>query len=44
MTFLERLFGITLDGGNGAFELLLFLMPLTGILLLRVWQIRRRRI
>jgi hypothetical protein len=43
MTFLERLFGITLDGGNGSFELLLFLIPLTGILLLRVSQFRRRQ-
>jgi hypothetical protein len=43
MTFLEMLFGINLDGGNGLFELLLFLVPLTGILLLRVRQLRRRR-
>jgi hypothetical protein len=42
MTFLELL-GINLDGGNGFFELLLLLIPLTGILLLRVRQLRRRR-
>jgi hypothetical protein len=44
MTFLERLFGIALDGGNGSFELLLFVIPLTGILLLRLWQLWWRRI
>jgi len=44
MTFLERLFGISLDGGTGSFELLLFLIPLTAILLLGVWQPRWRRI
>jgi hypothetical protein len=43
MTFLEQLFRINLDGGNGLFELLLLLVPLTGILLLRVRQLRRRR-
>jgi hypothetical protein len=43
MTFLESLFGINLDGGNGFFELLLLLVPLTGIMLLRVRQLRGRR-
>jgi hypothetical protein len=43
MNFFERLFGLTLDGGNGFFELLLFLIPLAGILLLRSWQSGRRR-
>lgn len=43
MTFLEQLFRINLDGGNGLFELLLFLVPLTGVVMLRVKQLRRRR-
>jgi len=43
MDFLERLFGFSPDGGNGSFELLLFLIPLVGILLLMVWRNRRRR-
>ena len=42
MNFLERLLGLTLDGGNGTLELLLFLIPLAGILLLRA-RIRGRR-
>jgi hypothetical protein len=41
--FFEKLFGIAPDGGNGTFELLLFLIPLAGILLLRVWRNRRHR-
>jgi hypothetical protein len=41
MNFVEQLFGIAPDGGNGSFELLLFLIPLAGILLLRVWSKRR---
>ena len=43
MDFVEQLFGIAPDGGNGSFELLLFLIPLAGILLLRVWSRRRRK-
>ncbi len=40
MDFIERLFGIAPDGGNGLFELLLLLIPLAGILLLRAWRNR----
>ncbi len=43
MDFLERLFGISPDGGNGSFELLLFLIPLAGILLLKMWRNHRHR-
>jgi hypothetical protein len=43
MDFLERLFGFAPDGGNGAFELVLFLIPLVGILLLMAWRNRRHR-
>ena len=40
MDFIERIFGISPDGGSGAFELLLFLIPVAGLLIL--WQRRRR--
>ena len=40
MDFIERIFGISPDGGSGAFEVLLFLIPVVGILIL--WQRRRR--
>jgi hypothetical protein len=43
MDFLERLFGFAPDGGNGSFELLLFLIPLVGILLLKAWRNRKHR-
>ena len=43
MDFFERLFGISPDGGNGSFELLLFLIPLGVMLLLKVWRSRRHR-
>jgi hypothetical protein len=35
MDFLETLFGIAPDGGDGSFELLLFVVPIAGVLLLR---------
>ena len=38
MYFIERIFGISPDGGSGAFEALLFLVPVVIIALL----IRRR--
>jgi hypothetical protein len=38
MYLLEWLFGIAPDSWNGSFELLLFLIPLAGILLLRAWR------
>jgi len=41
MDFFEGLFGIAPDGWNGSFELLLFLIPLAGILLLRAWRKRK---
>ncbi|HEY3177736.1 MAG TPA: hypothetical protein VGL25_02515 [Casimicrobiaceae bacterium] len=41
MDFIERIFGIAPDGGSGAFELLLFLIPVAGILVLL--ERRRRR-
>lgn len=34
MDFIERIFGFSPDGGSGAFELLLFLIPIAGLYLL----------
>jgi hypothetical protein len=39
MSFIESLFGISPDGGSGAFELLLMLAPVA----LAVWRLARRR-
>jgi hypothetical protein len=36
MDFIERIFGIAPDGGSGLFELLLFLLPVAGIIALRL--------
>lgn len=41
MDFIERILGITLDGGDGSFEFLLFAIPITGIAYL-VWRRRQR--
>ena len=38
MDFIERIFGFFPDGGSGLFELLLFLIPLLGLLAL--WRLR----
>jgi hypothetical protein len=38
MDFVERIFGISPDGGSGAFEGLLFLIPILGL----VWLYMRR--
>lgn len=43
MDFIEHIFGISPDGGSGTYELLLFLVPLAGILLLRLRAKRRAR-
>ena len=34
MDFIERIFGFSPDGGSGAFEFLLFAIPIAGILYL----------
>jgi hypothetical protein len=36
MDFVEKLFGVSPDGGSGAFGLVLFLFPITGLSLLYV--------
>jgi cbb3-type cytochrome oxidase subunit 3 len=47
MDFIEQIFGFSPDGGSGAFELLLFLIPIAGLVILyrrrsRARQERRR--
>ena len=39
MDFIERIFGVSPDGGSGAFEALLFLLPVLGVCAL--WLQRR---
>lgn len=39
MDFIERIFGISPDGGSGLFEFMLFAIPLAGIVIL---ALRRR--
>jgi hypothetical protein len=41
MDFIERIFGIAPDGGDGTFELLLFLVPLALIAVLVLHRTRR---
>lgn len=45
MDFIEKIFGFSPDGGSGAFELLLFLVPMAGIAIvfLRRKRLSRRR-
>jgi hypothetical protein len=41
MDFIERIFGIAPDGGSGLFEILLFILPVAGIIVLRA-QYKRK--
>lgn len=43
MDFIEKIFGVSPDGGSGLFELLLFLLPIIGILAIRGWRKRATR-
>lgn len=43
MDFIEKLFGFSPDGGSGLFEVLLFLIPVVGILAIREWRKRSVR-
>jgi hypothetical protein len=36
--FIERIVGFSPDNGNGTFELLLFMIPIIGILVIVRWQ------
>ena len=42
MDFIETLFGIAPDGGDGSLEWLLFLIPLVGVAVIAVWRRRVR--
>lgn len=41
MDFIEKIFGISPDGGSGALELLLFVIPAMGIYIL--YRLRSRK-
>ena len=43
MDFIEKIFGISPDGGSGSLELLLFLVPIVGIYLLYRARSRKSR-
>jgi hypothetical protein len=43
MDFIERILGISPDGGSGALEALLFIIPLVGIYLLYRGQSKKRK-
>lgn len=43
MDFIEKIFGFSPDGGSGAFEFLLFLIPVVGILAVLAWRKRSGR-
>lgn len=40
--FIERIFGVSPDGGSGSFELLLLLAPLAGLYLVYKFGAKRR--
>jgi hypothetical protein len=43
MDFIERIFGVSPDGGSGSLELLLFLVPIVAVLAIRWVRHRARR-
>ena len=43
MDFIERIFGISPDGGSGVFELLLFSIPIAGIAWLYIRRTHRKK-
>ena len=43
MDFIETLFGLSLDGGSGAFEFMLFAIPIIGIYFLYRRRSKSRR-
>jgi hypothetical protein len=46
MDFIEKIFGFSPDGGSGAFEMLLFVIPIAGLYLLyqgRLSSLTRRQ-
>jgi hypothetical protein len=43
MDFIERLFGVSPDGGDGTLEFLLFAIPVAGIALIALYRWSRRK-
>ena len=43
MNFIERILGISLDGGSGALEFLLFLIPIAGACVISKIKFMRNR-
>jgi len=43
MDFIERIFGFAPDGGNGMYELLLFIIPVLGLIALARRRSSRRK-
>lgn len=43
MDFIEKLFGVSPDGGSGLFEAILFVIPVIGIISLWAWRYRGKR-
>jgi len=43
MDFIEKIFGISPDGGSGTFEVLLFLIPIASIIAIRLWRKRNAK-
>ena len=43
MDFIEKLLGVSPDGGDGSLEFLLFLLPIAGLIALAAWRRSRRR-
>ena len=44
MDFIERIFGVSPDGGSGTFELLLLVIPTAGLYVLRRMRSRSRKV
>jgi hypothetical protein len=43
MDFIEKIFGIAPDGGDGSFEFLLFLIPISLIVVIALWRRKTQR-
>lgn len=43
MDFIERIFGIAPDGGDGSLEFFLFALPIAGLIALALWRRQSRR-
>ncbi len=43
MDFIERWFGVSPDGGSGAYEALLLCVPIAGIVAFAAWRRSRHR-